>query len=1324
MDAVMSQLAGLGVFLQPNWVHGCVDQLRSSRPSEWTALSAQPDMLVEAVLGHVLLADFRECGAAHLPLGMNAWHNQMLQGKHVVQLDEVVDMGAPARERYMPKTGPRCLKLHLTDGHQQVIGIEFRTIPALSWDCPAGTKVVLENVNVKRGVLMLQPENLAALGGLVESLEAARKRAIEVWNLPPSGRSQRDGPRDILGEAQAAARRAAPGGAPVPQGLLAVPPPPQPAPHHPPIVPSSNQLPPAAWSGSGPRPMGIQPHPAAGLVGASNSAGASSSAASAATTAAGGRVQGQGAAAGHFFLGAAGAGAGPLHGGTDEGLRMGASGGGLQSGHDFQQTGSHVLHGVPSLPSNYVVQQPLQHQQQQQQQQQQGMGTGSFSHLQPRPHPPSFPPHPLHALQRQQQQQQQPTHSASNLHDGGAGMWEEEDADMDDGRCSDDELMRELDNEPPAQPSVPQRGPPVAQAAAGPTRPTGATQLQAAPAAPSRAVDNSPPAAQAAAGSAFSCGRGAGAAAAVAAAAAAASAAGSRHATMHSAHANTAPGGVSPRDRRVSVSPPAASGGIGMGAAAPGRVCSLPLQSSSAEKRRQQDLMLVQQQQQWEQREGVAPKCRRLLWQEDIAEPTQDQLTSFDHHPPHHAHPQQLQQQQQQQPEPLQVLLQGLPRLRQPNNGDGDSAHAQQQQQQQHSSLLHNFHQQHPQHEPQQRSPPLKHPQKQQKQQQQQQQQQQKRRPKPSRLPSHSSHSKSTEVIELQDSSEDDECAVVLHPPPQSGQRLANGAASIASNPDIHPQLLEQQQTPQPRQVLPPALPPHCVPATQTQEQLETRQQLSALNTQQLNTQQQLVMQPPSYPLDRQQINTQQQLGQQSQQQLGQQSQHSDLDLKPGHHRNPIVLLPPSQTAVDSQSFHTPPTLQELQGCAATSAQGLGDGASGQGGVVPPSIGAGHPVGLPDGGVQGCQGGLGVAGGNWQTGNGDAVGGLESYRQHLEVGIQGLGADNGRVAGVGLKARGVAQAGCMPSAPASAAAPSALQPPGLVFPQAQALVTPPPPPAKNNNPPSGVPTSLPTTSSSALSLTSRSASSASGAVAGPGQEGREDVGPVDARGRGLGVGQRAASEWESAPVVHLCMLRYYQMQLASQIGGLPSTQGMGTPWLGGTGSGGCSKGLRVRVLGGIHAVVGQMAKVEDGTGLQEMEMSDHMMTHSLGFGLQAAEKLRCYNAHMLQGNPAEHAQLAARAQESSAFLKNFHGLLLIELPFPSTSPSSLAELPLSKGLAAGSNAAAILGGIHPEGGLPRLMGLQVVEGGAKGLRRLMVQARENWHAAIGSAGQR
>lgn len=45
-------------------------------------------------------------------------------------------------------------------------------------------QVVVENVPVRRGLLLLQPTNIAVLGGAVEALEEARCRAVTVWNKP------------------------------------------------------------------------------------------------------------------------------------------------------------------------------------------------------------------------------------------------------------------------------------------------------------------------------------------------------------------------------------------------------------------------------------------------------------------------------------------------------------------------------------------------------------------------------------------------------------------------------------------------------------------------------------------------------------------------------------------------------------------------------------------------------------------------------------------------------------------------------------------------------------------------------------------------------------------------------------------------------------------------------------------------------------------------------------------------------------------------------------------------------------------------------------
>lgn len=90
------------------------------------------------------------------------------------------------------------LKLSLTDGKQQVFGIEcvwcrawhwpsivtrlvprFRPLPELGVDTPAGTKVAIASACVLRGLLLLVPENVRVLGGQVEALRAHQVRMLQ-----------------------------------------------------------------------------------------------------------------------------------------------------------------------------------------------------------------------------------------------------------------------------------------------------------------------------------------------------------------------------------------------------------------------------------------------------------------------------------------------------------------------------------------------------------------------------------------------------------------------------------------------------------------------------------------------------------------------------------------------------------------------------------------------------------------------------------------------------------------------------------------------------------------------------------------------------------------------------------------------------------------------------------------------------------------------------------------------------------------------------------------------------------------------------------------
>jgi hypothetical protein len=49
-------------------------------------------------------------------------------------------------------------------------------------------QVLVRDVQMLRGVMLLQPHNFVILGGQVERLEAARQQAVACWNKPAGGR--------------------------------------------------------------------------------------------------------------------------------------------------------------------------------------------------------------------------------------------------------------------------------------------------------------------------------------------------------------------------------------------------------------------------------------------------------------------------------------------------------------------------------------------------------------------------------------------------------------------------------------------------------------------------------------------------------------------------------------------------------------------------------------------------------------------------------------------------------------------------------------------------------------------------------------------------------------------------------------------------------------------------------------------------------------------------------------------------------------------------------------------------------------------------------
>ncbi|XXG78439.1 hypothetical protein AAC387_Pa08g2386 [Persea americana] len=185
-------LRNLGLRLRRQWLDSCISGLSTSHPG-----FAGLDVAGKAKLcfSQFLFSDMNFSGSGVLPADVHAMHGVELAGPFLLQVDEIVNISVPLRERYHDASAglKRCLKLSMTDGAQRVVGMEYRPVSCLEALAPAGLKVCIRNVHIRRGLLMLVPEVLEVLGGLVEELDAARQRLVQEVNKPPRGKRRRNG---------------------------------------------------------------------------------------------------------------------------------------------------------------------------------------------------------------------------------------------------------------------------------------------------------------------------------------------------------------------------------------------------------------------------------------------------------------------------------------------------------------------------------------------------------------------------------------------------------------------------------------------------------------------------------------------------------------------------------------------------------------------------------------------------------------------------------------------------------------------------------------------------------------------------------------------------------------------------------------------------------------------------------------------------------------------------------------------------------------------------------------------------------------------------
>lgn len=190
-DGVQQLLANTTVRLRPSWL---------------------TDAGVDAstLLQRLLAADLRDACEGSLPAALERQHNVQLEGQHLVQILEMVDIANPSAQdpgeeevddaQSTVERRPRrqkMLKVCFTDGAQAVCGIERRPIAQLRAAVP-GTKLLLGNRPLlRRGLLLLEPQHMEAFGTVPQAPDGGAPVAVNpAPAAPPPGRA-REG-REVL----------------------------------------------------------------------------------------------------------------------------------------------------------------------------------------------------------------------------------------------------------------------------------------------------------------------------------------------------------------------------------------------------------------------------------------------------------------------------------------------------------------------------------------------------------------------------------------------------------------------------------------------------------------------------------------------------------------------------------------------------------------------------------------------------------------------------------------------------------------------------------------------------------------------------------------------------------------------------------------------------------------------------------------------------------------------------------------------------------------------------------------------------------------------
>ncbi|XP_045774679.1 recQ-mediated genome instability protein 1-like [Maniola jurtina] len=183
LNSVRNFLVSHHMLADEDWISGCVNYFMEE--SGCTDIKEIQSQAKE----QWLLNNLTDICPGSLPANLSSTHKTCLNGRFVLQINAVSDIGTPAYQQYLKLQkvntenidattkfddkipSHRMIKLCMTDGKQEVAGIEYKPMRNLSLDITPGCKVLIKGpVECRRGMLLLTESSIELLGGEASDL--------------------------------------------------------------------------------------------------------------------------------------------------------------------------------------------------------------------------------------------------------------------------------------------------------------------------------------------------------------------------------------------------------------------------------------------------------------------------------------------------------------------------------------------------------------------------------------------------------------------------------------------------------------------------------------------------------------------------------------------------------------------------------------------------------------------------------------------------------------------------------------------------------------------------------------------------------------------------------------------------------------------------------------------------------------------------------------------------------------------------------------------------------------------------------------------------